>query len=486
MNGQMQDGKQPHLMAYDGMELENLYGAAPSLPSPNGVTYVTYESSEQPIQFPTRDYISPGLKQIRPDRCFPNMIVGDPQADCNWPFLRRGIPHNWYVDQRYPNVGFINRDEAHILYNSALLFQGKRALEIGCWMGWSACHIALAGLEVDVIDPILEKSEVFETVRDSLKRADVLASVRLIPGSSPEKVEEIAQQEQRRWSFMFIDGNHESPHPLNDAVASEPFAEADALVLFHDLVSPGVSEALEYMRQKGWNVMIYHTMQIMGVAWRGNVEPVVHQPDPSLYWQVPAHLSRFCGNLGQQPSESDAALTATLNGLQAELDWFRLELKSSQDGFWPVKGERDWFEAELQKKYGELAQIQFDQSQLDQTNAQNLNLKSKLQQSRGVIAYLQRHLLQSEGVQQRLARFEQLAQTLEPALKNAQARIRNLEADAEKKQGRLQLRKANLELKKAELAETQSRLTAMETSKFWKARKIWFNVKRLLGSQEQE
>lgn len=473
--------------------------------SPDAYSYVSVGSQECPLQFPEDDYVSPGLQQIRPDRCFPNMLFGNPQTDCIWPFLRRGIPHNWYVDQRYPNVGFINRDEAHILYNSALLFQGKRALEVGCWMGWSACHIALAGLEVDVIDPILEKPEVFESVRDSLKRAGVLGSVRLIPGSSPEKVEEIARQEQRRWSFMFIDGNHESPYPLNDAVAAEPFAEEDALVLFHDLISPGVSEALEYMRKKGWNVMIYHTMQIMGAAWRGNVKPVMHQPDPQVYWQVPEHLRSFCGNLGRQPSDSDPALTATLSGQQAELDWLRLQLKSSQDQFWQIKGERDWFETTLQARSEELSQAKLEQAQnqtelnmvqvqveqanvqleqvnvqLEQVTTQRSSLESKLHQARGVISYLQRQLQQAEVLQQRLTQTEQAV------LQNARTRIQNLEAELEKKRGRLQLRKENLELKKAELAEARGQIAAMESSKFWKIRKIWFNVKRLFGVENQD
>jgi hypothetical protein len=38
--------------------------------------------------------------------------------------------------------------------------------------------------------------------------------------------------------------------------------------------------------------MIYQTMQVMGVAWRGNVRPVEHFPDPSVDWPEAAHLRR--------------------------------------------------------------------------------------------------------------------------------------------------------------------------------------------------
>ena len=71
------------------------------------------------------------------------------------------------------------------------------------------------------------------------------------------------------------------------------YALYDALILFHDLASPDVAQGLEYLQQEGWKVMIYQTMQIMGVAWRGNVEPVMHQPDPQVDWHLPMHLQNY-------------------------------------------------------------------------------------------------------------------------------------------------------------------------------------------------
>lgn len=241
---------------------------------------------------PSGDYISPGLSVIQPDQHFPNMIIGDTRT-CVWPYLRREISHNWYVDRRQPTVGFLSRDEAHILYNTAIKFKGKKALEIGCWLGWSACHLALAGIELDVVDPLLERPDFYESVSNSLQSADVIDLVNLIPGFSPQKVEEVAAQHQRKWSLIFIDGNHDAPGPLEDAIACEQLAEEDAIVLFHDLASPDVAQGLDYFKHKGWNTMVYQTMQIMGVAWRGNVEPVQHQPDPCIHLHLPEHLKDY-------------------------------------------------------------------------------------------------------------------------------------------------------------------------------------------------
>src|SRR5262245_54806187 len=119
----------------------------PSIPTPES----------RPAPSGEWDYVSPGLVSIYPDCCFPNLALGH-KRQCAWPHLRRDIPHNWYVDRREPLIGFLNRDEAHILYNTALRFSGKPALEIGCWLGWSTCHLALAGVSLDVIDPLLGQS----------------------------------------------------------------------------------------------------------------------------------------------------------------------------------------------------------------------------------------------------------------------------------------------------------------------------------------
>jgi len=88
-----------------------------------------------------------------PDSCFPNMVIGD-KSSHPWPYLRREIKHNWYCDRRAPMVGFLNRDEAILLHNLALQFQGKPALEIGSWMGWSTTP---APRSTELITPLLAR-----------------------------------------------------------------------------------------------------------------------------------------------------------------------------------------------------------------------------------------------------------------------------------------------------------------------------------------
>ncbi|MBL8839363.1 MAG: glycosyltransferase [Alphaproteobacteria bacterium] len=241
-----------------------------------------------PGQVP-RDYVSPNFSQTAPDAAFPNMIAGN-TGECEWPYLRREIMHRWMVDRRYPDTGFLSRDEAHILYNAALPFAGKPALEIGCFMGWSTCHLALAGVELDVIDPILDTPDTRASVEGSLTAAGIRDRVNLAGGLSPAMVDTLGGR-GRKWSLIFIDGDHDGAAPRRDAQAAARYAADDCLVLFHDLAAPSVAEGLRYFKSQGWNTRIYATMQVMGAAWRGAARPPDHTPDPSIRWWLPLHLA---------------------------------------------------------------------------------------------------------------------------------------------------------------------------------------------------
>lgn len=238
---------------------------------------------------PDGDYVAPGLEIVLPDRCFPNMVRGDIEAQ-PWRYLRREIPHPWYVDSRDPMMGFVSRDEAAILYNFARSFAGGAALEIGCWRGWSTCHLGLAGVRLDVLDPVLGDAEHRGEIEAMLECAGIAPNVRLHAGRSPDAIAAIAAERDEQWSLFFIDGDHESLAPTLDVEACLEHAAQDAAFLFHDLASPDVAQGLRVLEGCGFNVMLYQTMQIMGVAWRGHVTPVHHLPDPEVPWQLPHHL----------------------------------------------------------------------------------------------------------------------------------------------------------------------------------------------------
>jgi glycosyltransferase involved in cell wall biosynthesis/GT2 family glycosyltransferase len=323
---------------------KNYLSLVPPSRSPQGST----EEGTSQSSVPSGDFIAKGLSVVLPDSCFPNMIIGD-KASHPWPYLRREIDHNWYCDRRAPHVGFLNRDEAVLLHNLALQFRDKPGLEIGCWKGWSTCHLALAGMVLDVVDPILAEEENLECVRDSLGAAGVLGNVRLYAAASPDAVRDLARLSSVKWNFFFIDGDHEGVAPARDAAECIEHAAADAMVVFHSLTSPAVEQGLQVLWRKGWNVLIYQTMQIMGVAWRGSVKPVAHQADPSINWTLPLHLAKY-------PVSGESA-EEVANRLSRGMAWFHQENSRVQDECVSLRGSLEKFRSEIAARDREIESL---------------------------------------------------------------------------------------------------------------------------------
>jgi predicted O-methyltransferase YrrM len=240
----------------------------------------------------SHDYVSANLTVPHLDHLFPDMIVGDKEA-VTWPYFRKEIDHTWYVDRRSPEVGFINRDEASILYSNARLFQGRRGLEIGAWRGWSTSHLLVSGLSsLDVVEPLLGQPDWNREFAAAMNGSGEGDRVVLVAGPSPAEVTRLGDG-GRRWSFVFIDGDHAGDAPRNDALACAPYLEPTAMIMFHDLIVPDVAAALHALAEAGWRTRIYQTAQIMGVAWRGDIAPVPHTPDPTQGWRAFDHLAGF-------------------------------------------------------------------------------------------------------------------------------------------------------------------------------------------------
>ena len=404
------------------------------------------------LEFPPGDYVSPNLARVRPDDAFPNMVIGDTSIS-TWPHLRTQINHNWYVDRRAPSVGFVSRDEASILYNTALELDGRACLEIGTWRGWSTVHMALGAHSLDSIDPILSDSAIHNELVEALRRAGVEDRVSLHASRSPEGVEAIAARTGKRWSFAFIDGDHEGEGPILDAKVVERFVADDAVIILHDVAAPEPAAALAYLRDQGWTTAIYQTMQILGVATRGRCRPVRHIPDPSQKWSLPKHLTSFAvvgeshrtalrrifvamGRPAVDKPESPAPVdteelerAATGDALRAA-EQMANELRIAREGFRPDL-ERNF--DDLHTRYLRLARTlsdhAFTQARLaaDLANAHSARDKALTESHRLELEQTRLEGLLSSSVRALAAKSEQAARSGQAA-KSEQEEIRKLEA----------------------------------------------------------
>lgn len=241
---------------------------------------------------PRRDYVSPGLVDPGLLSRFPSLATGE-VAELEWPYVRKDAPHIWRRDlrsRRNPFIGVLSLDEATLLHNNALPFRGRRGLEIGCHYAWSTAHLVAAGLDLDVIDPALGHPDQMRDVQESLAQ---VGPARLWAGFSPNVVPAVRAVKPQPWSFAFIDGYHEGDAPRDDARAALPLMADDALVMFHDLISPHVAAGLAVFAAAGWSVGLYNTMQIMGAAWRGAARPAPHVADQDMPAATAAHLQGF-------------------------------------------------------------------------------------------------------------------------------------------------------------------------------------------------
>jgi len=238
------------------------------------------------------DYVAPGIQDPGLLHTFTHLSATDPSRVA-WPYLRREVPHLWRTDSRSvkPNIGVLSLDEAVLLHAAALPFRGHRGLEIGCHLGFSTAHLVKAGLVLDVIDPMLGQYEHIENVVATLECSTPEGTWYLHAGYSPMLVETVSRAgHDEPWSFAFIDGLHESGAPTADAKAVAPFMADTAAVMFHDLACPDVANGLRALADIGWHIRVYETMQIMGIAWRGDYIPPTHSADPVCTTEGLRHL----------------------------------------------------------------------------------------------------------------------------------------------------------------------------------------------------
>lgn len=241
------------------------------------------------------EYASPGLLPIRPDRLFPFVYCFD-QAVLGAGYDRSGGRHARRLDCRFPRIPMPSRDEAALIYNTALRVQGTRMLVAGAGCGWTLAHVRAAGGFLDVIDPTLVNPMVKESV------VTVLTAIPTgefqYTATVPDGIKNLLEGKAGQWSLLLLDADAFTVVTRLFLDAVLPHLADDAFILMVGAAHTESAPALARLAETGWNLRVYDTARALAVAWRGDVEPVAHIPDPAVVWDRPAHLAPYFSRAG--------------------------------------------------------------------------------------------------------------------------------------------------------------------------------------------
>ena len=172
----------------------------------------------------------------------------------------------------------------------------------------------------------------------------------------------------------------------------------------------------------------------------------------------------------QTRAERDAS-TANQNYIQTQLQQTQLELSQAHSQTQQTQSELSQAHSQIQQAQSELSQahLQIHQTQLElsQAHSQIHQTQSELSQ-----AHSQIHQTQSE-----LSQAHSQIHQIQSELFQAHSQIQQTQSE---------LFQADLQAQqiKSELEDSQGRIVAMESSKFWQMRIAWFQFKKILKLPE--
>lgn len=177
-----------------------------------------------------------------------------------------------------PECGSWTHDEAAILYTVAFILGGNW-LDIGCRFGWTSAHIAAAGGAVVCLDPHLKYQAQQARFEKHLKPFwDGVLETQYRTSAAFFKA-----FDGDRYDGFVIDGCHDAPEPLNDAIGCAKLAKPTAVIMLHDFWGQPVRDAVTWLMDQGWKARVYWTPNGVACCWKGDFEPPVHHGDARIF-----------------------------------------------------------------------------------------------------------------------------------------------------------------------------------------------------------
>ncbi len=186
-----------------------------------------------------------------------------------------------------PECGSWTHDEAAILYTVAFILGGQW-LDIGCRFGWTSAHIAAAGGSVLCLDPILAMQGPFNRFEQNMNPWwDTLTA------STSHTAAQFFERNRDTYDGFVIDGCHDEPEPLNDAMGCAKLAKSTAVIMLHDFWGRPVRDAVTWLMDEGWHARVYWTPNGVACCWRGSFLPPEHEPDVRIRLSMAQRFGDF-------------------------------------------------------------------------------------------------------------------------------------------------------------------------------------------------
>lgn len=185
----------------------------------------------------------------------------------------------------YKNCGSVALEEAGILYECALRSSRNHPwLEIGSYVGFSTSYIAAADRSVVAVDNMFPIPEFLSRFMENTKPFESEILVRA--ERSDEFFATLDEYSAMNWRLAgaFIDGDHNRPRPMEDALNCARYAANNAVLVFHDALGHPVQEAVLALIAAGWKFKWRDTVHGMAICYRGSFVPPDFTPDPSIDW----------------------------------------------------------------------------------------------------------------------------------------------------------------------------------------------------------
>ncbi|MFN6539003.1 MAG: glycosyltransferase [Nostoc sp. EkiNYC01] len=212
--------------------------------------------------------------------------------------------------------------------------------------------------------------------------------------------------------------------------------------------------------------------------------------DPCTIEAEYAAIKKRCSKILEESQQ----LQSQLQDTQAKLEQAQAQVQENQLQLQELQSQLQHTQAELERSQ---SQLQDTQLQLERSQSQLQDIQLQLERSQSQLQdtqlQLERSQSQLQDTQLQLERSQSQLQDTQLQLERSQSQLQDTQLQLERSQSQLQDTQLQLERSQSNLLETQIELErsegtiiAMNTSKFWRMRKIWFTFRHGVGLLDDE